>query len=60
MLEVNPEIKKLIIEKSDSDVIARQAISDGMTTMLDDGLEKVKKSTTTLEEILRVTKVESL
>jgi len=60
VLEVNPEIKKLIIEKSDSDVIARQAISDGMTTMLDDGLEKVKKSTTTLEEILRVTKVESL
>ena len=60
VLEVSPEIKKLIIQKSDSDVIAREAISEGMTTMLDDGLEKVKKSTTTLEEVLRVTKVESL
>ena len=60
VLEVSPEIKKLIIEKSDSDVIARQAMSEGMTTMLDDGLEKVRKSTTTLEEVLRVTKVESV
>ena len=60
VLEVSAEIKKLIIEKTDSDVIARQAVTEGMTTMLDDGLEKVKKSTTTLEEVLRVTKVESL
>lgn len=60
VLDISKEIKKLIIEKSDSDVIARQAVSEGMTTMLDDGLEKVKKSTTTLEEVLRVTKVESL
>jgi type IV pilus assembly protein PilB len=60
ILEVSKEIKKLIIEKTDSDVIARQAISEGMTTMLDDGLEKIKKSSTTLEEVLRVTKVESL
>jgi len=60
VLEVSPEIKKLIIEKTDSDVITKEAISEGMTTMLDDGLEKVKKSTTTLEEVLRVTKVESL
>ena len=60
VLEVSPEIKKLIIEKTDSDVITKEAISEGMTTMLDEGLEKVKKSTTTLEEVLRVTKVESL
>jgi type II secretory ATPase GspE/PulE/Tfp pilus assembly ATPase PilB-like protein len=60
VLEISKEIKKLIIDKSDSDVITRQAISEGMTTMLDDGLEKVKKSSTTLEEVMRVTKVETL
>ncbi|OGH20554.1 MAG: hypothetical protein A3D74_03050 [Candidatus Levybacteria bacterium RIFCSPHIGHO2_02_FULL_37_13] len=60
VLEISKEIKKLIIDKSDSDVITRQAISEGMTTMLDDGLEKVKKSVTTLEEVMRVTKVETL
>ena len=31
---------------------------EGMTTMLDDGLEKVIKGATTIEEVLRVTKTE--
>lgn len=60
VLEVSKEIKKLILKRSDSDVITRAAIEEGMSTMLDDGLEKVRKSVTTLEEVLRVTKVESL
>lgn len=60
VLEVSKEIKKLILQRTDSDVITRQAVSEGMTTMLDDGLEKVRKSVTTLEEVLRVTKIESL
>lgn len=57
-LEVSKEIKNLIIEKADADDIVKQAVKEGMTTMLDDGLEKVKKGLTTLEEVLRVTKVE--
>jgi type II secretory ATPase GspE/PulE/Tfp pilus assembly ATPase PilB-like protein len=31
-----------------------------MTTMLDDGLQKVAKGLTTIEEVLRVTKVETV
>jgi type II secretory ATPase GspE/PulE/Tfp pilus assembly ATPase PilB-like protein len=60
VLEVSKEIKKLILARSDSDVITSQAREEGMTTMLDDGLEKVRKSVTTLEEVLRVTKVETV
>lgn len=60
VLEVTKEIRKLITEKKDSDVIATQAIAEGMMTMLDDGLIKVAKGITSMEEILRVTKVESL
>ncbi|MDQ5900758.1 MAG: ral secretion pathway protein, partial [Patescibacteria group bacterium] len=60
VLEVTPAVKKLITGRSDSDVILKQAINDGMTTMLDDGLQKVAKGVTTLEEVLRVTKVESI
>ena len=45
---------------SDSDEINKQAVDEGMTTMLDDGLDKVKKGFTTIEEVLRVTKVENL
>jgi type II secretory ATPase GspE/PulE/Tfp pilus assembly ATPase PilB-like protein len=35
-------------------------MSEGMTSMLDDGLEKTKQGLTTFSEVLRVTKVESL
>lgn len=60
VLEVSNEIKKLITEKNDSDVILKAAVAEGMTTMLDDGLIKVKEGLTTLEEVLRVTKIETL
>jgi type IV pilus assembly protein PilB len=59
VLVVSENIKKLISQKKDSDVIAKQAIEDGMTTMLDDGIEKIAKGITTLSEVLRVTKVQS-
>jgi len=60
VLEVSNEIRKLITKKEDSDIISKQAISEGMTTILDDGLDKVVKGVTTIEEVLRVTKVESI
>lgn len=60
VLEVTKEVRRLITERKDSDVIAQKAIEEGMMTMLDDGLMKVSKGVTTIEEILRVTKVESL
>ncbi len=60
VLEITKTIRKLITEKNDADVIVKQAVSEGMTTMLDDGLSKVAKGITTVEEVLRVTKVETL
>ena len=60
VLEVTKAVRALITAKNDSDIIVRKAIEEGMTTMLDDGLEKVGKGVTTIEEVLRVTKVESL
>lgn len=59
VLEVSKSIRKLISEKADSDVIAQAARSEGMKTMLEDGLEKVAEGSTTIDEIIRVTKVES-
>ncbi len=60
VLEITKRIKQLITDKSDSDLIAKIAQEEGMTPMLEDGLEKVARGITTLEEVLRVTKVESL
>lgn len=57
ILEMTERIRKLITEKNDSNVIMKAATEDGMTTMLDDGLDKIIKGVTTFEEVLRVTKV---
>ncbi len=58
VMEITDRIKRLIIEKKDSDIIKKEAVEEGMTTMLDDGLQKVIEGQTTVEEVLRVTKVE--
>lgn len=60
ILEVNKNIKKLITEKNDSDMIAKTAQDEGMTSMLEDGLMKVSTGITSLDEVIRVTKVESV
>jgi type IV pilus assembly protein PilB len=59
VLEVSERIRKLIVEKNDSDVILKAAIEEGMTTMLDDGLDKVAHGLTSISEVLRVTKTET-
>ncbi len=58
VLEMTETIKKLIADKNDSSVIAKEAIKEGMTTMQEDGIYKIVRGLTTLEEVLRVTKVE--
>ncbi len=60
VLEVTAGVKKLITEKRDASEIVQQAVKDGMITMLDDGMSKVVKGITTIEEVMRVTKVETI
>lgn len=54
VLVMSEKIKDLINNKAYSNQIADQAIKEGMTTMLDDGLDKVMRGITTTEEVLRV------
>jgi type II secretory ATPase GspE/PulE/Tfp pilus assembly ATPase PilB-like protein len=56
VLEMSPALEELINKKSDSDDIKAQAIKEGMTTMLEDGLDKVQRGVTSIEEIMRATK----
>ncbi len=60
VLEITKDIKQLIVERADSDILLKKAIEEGMTTMLEDGLDKAVKGLTTIEEVMRVTKVETL
>ncbi|HUG87654.1 MAG TPA: ATPase, T2SS/T4P/T4SS family [Actinomycetota bacterium] len=54
VMDMSEEIEKLTIEHGSSEDIKRTAIEQGMTTLLEDGLEKVKQGLTSLEEIYRV------
>ena len=60
VLKISDNIKKLITDRRDSNIIEQQAIKEGMTTMLEDGLNKIIKGQTTFEEILRVTRTENV
>ncbi len=56
----NDEIRALAVAKASSNEIRKAAIKNGMKTMQEDGIEKVKAGITTLEEVLRVTQEEEV
>jgi type II secretory ATPase GspE/PulE/Tfp pilus assembly ATPase PilB-like protein len=54
VLVADGAIREAILRKASASEIKELAVSHGMTTMLEDGLKKVKAGITTMEEILRV------
>jgi general secretion pathway protein E len=52
---MDDEIKNLILKTADSNMIKRRAIELGMTTIRQDGAQKVLDGITTIEEVFRVT-----
>ncbi len=57
VLVMNDNIREAIIKKDDAEKIQNLAIEGGMTTMFEDGIHKIKNGITTLEEVVRVTKI---
>lgn len=55
VLVADEEIRTAILRKASSNEIKQIAIKNGMTTMLQDGLNKALLGLTTVEEVLRVT-----
>ena len=54
LLIIDDDIRKLITQNADSETVKKIAKEKGMKTLLEDGIDKVKKGITTLEEVLRV------
>ncbi len=52
---MNEEIRGLIIEKAITSKLRSAALQHGMRTLRDDGLDKIKKGLTTIEEVIRGT-----
>ena len=58
MLVINDKIRELIVKQTSANIIRDKAILQGMKTLRQDGLDKVCKGITTIEEVLRVTQQE--
>jgi len=55
LITVNDAIRKLINAKKSADEIKTKALEQGMRTLRQDGIDKIKQGLTTAEEVLRVT-----
>ena len=55
VMAISSSIREMIIERRQAADIKQKAIEEGMLTLRADGLEKFKRGTTSLEEILRET-----
>ncbi|MEX2012985.1 MAG: GspE/PulE family protein [Candidatus Levyibacteriota bacterium] len=54
VLPVSPKVASLVLERKDSQAIQKEAVAEGMITMMQDGFLKVLQGITTPEEVLRV------
>ncbi len=55
IMQVDDNLKKIILNTSDSNIIKSAALKQGMTSLRQNGIEKILKGVTTIEEVLRVT-----
>lgn len=55
IMPISPTLRAMILKGATSDEVARQAKEEGMKTLRDDGIEKIKKGITTIEELMRET-----
>lgn len=56
VLEMTTEIRKMVTQEATTEAINDQAQKEGMATMVEDGFLKIIQGTTSLEEVMRVTK----
>ncbi|MFC1576234.1 GspE/PulE family protein [Candidatus Omnitrophota bacterium] len=54
-LALTPEVRRLILEKTEETKIRKQARKEGMQTLRENGIRKILRGITTIEEVLRVT-----
>ncbi len=54
LLQMTPEMKSLVLKTADANELKDRAVGSGMVTLQMDGVEKIIKGITTLEELYRV------
>ncbi len=59
LMIMNDELRDMIVQNASTDELRNSAVSYGMITLRDNGLEKCYLGTTTLEEVIRETVVDA-
>lgn len=54
VMAMTPELAHLTKERSDAQILRNQAAKDGMTSLIQDGIRKIKEGFTTIDEVLSV------
>jgi general secretion pathway protein E len=60
LLLLTDAVRSLVMQRADAATIRRAAVESGMSTLRDDGAEKILAGLTTVEEVVRVTQEELL
>lgn len=60
LLTINDEVRRLIMTRTESNSIKKEALRYGMTTLRQDGIAKVLSGITTMQEVMRVTQEDIL
>lgn len=58
MLQVTAKVRKLIFDGANQDLIKEQALKDGMQTLHDVAVEKMKLGVTTIREVIKLTVID--
>ena len=54
VMPMSDELRRLILEQRPADELREAARAEGMRTLREDGLEKIRRGTTSVAEVLRV------
>ena len=60
LLMVNDAIRQMILTNSNSTVLKRKAMENGMFTLREDGVRNIYKGVTSVDEVIRVTQDEAI
>ncbi len=59
LMEMTPDMAKLVMDRADTTLLRQQAIKDGMQLLVQDGIRRIKEGLTSIQEVLSVATLES-
>jgi type IV pilus assembly protein PilB len=58
VMAMSPEVRRMILRGGSTEELRNQAVREGMLTLRVDGMQKIRKGVTTLEEVVKETAAE--